>query len=417
MVRVARGDLATALGRSLHRWVYVLLGAALAVAFGLLLALPGVAVAGVGLPWAVPAIGLLYAAPVALLGLLGAVRAVEGVAVSALLTGRADPAPPPSATWRQRARTSALLVVHVLAGAVVGALLTVGVPTAVLLVAAVAGNPGAARELGREVAGLPLPDGDSARLLLAAVLVAAVLVAGEGLGRSLAVLAPRLLAGPASERLAVAEAHVSVLAGRDRLARELHDSVGHSLSLVSIQAGAARRLVLHDPAGAQEAMRATEDAARRALVDLDHVLGLLRDETADPVPSAPAPDLRDVDDLASRARAAGAQVDLRHRGNVAVLPAVVSREAYRILQEGLTNALRHAQGAPVTVVVDALGDELLLLVEDAGAGATVTPGGGRGLVGVRERVRDLRGTVDAGPRGGGGWTLEVRLPVRARSTS
>ncbi len=416
-MRAARGDLATALRRSVHRWVYVLLGAALAVAFGLLLALPADAVAGVGLPWAVPAVVLLYVAPVALLGLLGAVRAVEGVAVSALLTGRADPPPPPSATWRQRARTSALLVVHVLAGGVVGALLVVGVPTAVLLVAAVAGNAGAGAELARGVAGVPLPDGDSARLVLAAVLVGAALVVGEGLGRVLAVLAPRLLAGPAAERLALAEAHVSVLAGRDRLARELHDSVGHSLSLVSIQAGAARRLVVHDPAGAQEALRATEDAARRALVDLDHVLGLLRDESADPVPPVPAPDLRDVDDLVSRARAAGAQVDLRHRGDVAVLPAVVSREAYRIVQEGLTNALRHARGASVTVVVDAVGDELLLLVEDAGAGATGTPGGGRGLVGVRERVRDLRGTVGAGPRADGGWSLEVRLPVRARSTS
>ncbi len=416
-MRAARGDFATALRRSVHRWVYVLLGAALAVAFGLLLALPADAVAGVGLPWAVPAVVLLYVAPVALLGLLGAVRAVEGVAVSALLTGRADPPPPPSATWRQRARTSALLVVHVLAGGVVGALLVVGVPTAVLLVAAVAGNAGAGAELARGVAGVPLPDGDSARLVLAAVLVGAALVVGEGLGRVLAVLAPRLLAGPAAERLALAEAHVSVLAGRDRLARELHDSVGHSLSLVSIQAGAARRLVVHDPAGAQEALRATEDAARRALVDLDHVLGLLRDESADPVPPVPAPDLRDVDDLVSRARAAGAQVDLRHRGDVAVLPAVVSREAYRIVQEGLTNALRHARGASVTVVVDAVGHELLLLVEDAGAGATGTPGGGRGLVGVRERVRDLRGTVGAGPRADGGWSLEVRLPVRARSTS
>ncbi len=416
-MRAARGDLATALRRSVHRWVYVLLGAALAVAFGLLLALPADAVAGVGLPWAVPAVVLLYVAPVALLGLLGAVRAVEGVAVSALLTGRADPPPPPSATWRQRARTSALLVVHVLAGGVVGALLVVGVPTAVLLVAAVAGNAAAGAELARGVAGVPLPDGDSARLVLAAVLVGAALVVGEGLGRVLAVLAPRLLAGPAAERLALAEAHVSVLAGRDRLARELHDSVGHSLSLVSIQAGAARRLVVHDPAGAQEALRATEDAARRALVDLDHVLGLLRDESADPVPPVPAPDLRDVDDLVSRARAAGAQVDLRHRGDVAVLPAVVSREAYRIVQEGLTNALRHARGASVTVVVDAVGHELLLLVEDAGAGATGTPGGGRGLVGVRERVRDLRGTVGAGPRADGGWSLEVRLPVRARSTS
>jgi glucose-6-phosphate-specific signal transduction histidine kinase len=185
--------------------------------------------------------------------------------------------------------------------------------------AAVAGHSGAARELLPDVAGVQLPDGDGPRALLAAVLVGAVLVVGEGLGRALTVLAPLLLAGPAAERLAQAEAQVSVLAGRDRLARELHDSVGHSLSLVSIQ-GAARRLVPHDPAGAQEAMRATEDAARRALVDLDHVLGLLRDESADPVPPVPVPDLRDVDELVLRARAAGAQVDLRHRGRSGSCP-------------------------------------------------------------------------------------------------
>ncbi len=95
---------------------------------------------------------------------------------------------------------------------------------------------------------------------------------------------------------------------------------------------------------------------------------------------------------------------------------MVSREAYRILQEGLTNALRHAAGAPVTVVVDALGDDLLLVVEDGGTGPGAAPGGGRGLVGVRERVRDLRGTVRAGRGAGAGWTLEVRLPIRARST-
>ncbi|NAZ77820.1 histidine kinase, partial [Kineococcus sp. T13] len=304
-----------------------------------------------------------------------------------------------------------------------GALLVVGVPIAVLLALAAAGSGAAAAQLG----GTPLPTAVGGRLLLAAGLVVAAAAAGELLGRGLALLAPRLLAGPAAERLAAAEAHVSVLAGRDRLARELHDSVGHSLSLVSVQAGAARRLLTRDPVAAEAALRAAEDASRRALVDLDHVLGLLREEDgaapadASTAAAAPVPDLRELADLVGAARAAGVRADVAVRGDVAALPAVVSREAYRILQEGLTNALRHAPAAACRLAVDARGEDLVLEVantapgtargEDPGAGPS---GGGRGLVGVRERVRDLRGSVRTGTGPDGTWRLLARLPVRAR---
>ncbi|NAZ87784.1 sensor histidine kinase, partial [Kineococcus indalonis] len=296
-----------------------------------------------------------------------------------------------------------------------GALLAVGVPVAVLLAASAAGSSGAAAQL----TGLPAPPGAGARTALAAGLLAAAVVGGELLGRGLALLVPRLLAGPAAERLAAAEAHVSVLAGRDRLARELHDSVGHSLSLVSVQAGAARRLLGRDPAAAETALRAVEDASRRALVDLDHVLGLLR-EGDGAAPAAPVPDLRDLAALVGAARAAGAAVEVAVDGDVAGLPAVVSREAYRVLQEGLTNALRHAPGASCRVRVGAGGDELVLEVANTAPGAartaaTGSPGGGRGLLGVRERARDLRGTVRAGAGADGTWRLCVSLPVRARS--
>ena len=399
-----------------HRWVYLLLGAALALAFAAVLAwLVELLTRALPAPAAAAAAVAVLLVPVALVGTMGEVRSVEGAAVAALLTRGVPERPEPATTWRQRARTSLLLVLHVAAGGLAGALLAVGVPVAVLLVVAAAGSSGAAAQLAE----LPVPDGTGARVLVAGGLVAAAAVGGELLGRALAAVVPRLLAGPAGERLAAAEAHVSVLAGRDRLARELHDSVGHSLSLVSVQAGAARRLLGRDPAAAETALRAVEDASRRALVDLDHVLGLLREEGGSTAPAAaPVPDLRDLGSLVATAAAAGVRAEVAVHGDVAPLPAVVSREAYRILQEALTNALRHAPGAACRVVVDAAGDDLVLDVANAAPGpvAAGRPAGGRGLRGVRERVLDLRGSVDVGTGPEGTWRLRARLPVRARST-
>ncbi|MGY1653919.1 sensor histidine kinase [Geodermatophilus sp. SYSU D01119] len=394
-----------ALRRSLHRWVYLLLGGALALAVGVVLAWPAQLLLTAGLPGPLAVLLALavVAAPVAALGALAESRSIEGVAVGALLTGRAEDRVGPSGTAAQRARTAVLVVGHVLAGGLAGGLLVVGLPTAVVMAAA----PDDAL-----LDGLPVPGDPALRLAAAAGLAVAAVVAGDLLGRGLAVLAPRLLAGSTAERLAAAEAAVAELAGRDRLARELHDSVGHSLSLVSVQAGAARRLMTRDPAAAEAAIRATEDAARRALVDLDHVLGLLREEAAGP--AAPAPDLRDLDALVATARDAGVRVDVHVSGEPGALPAVVSRAAYRIVQEGLTNVLRHAPGAACRLEVDA-GADLALRVADTVPGSVPgAAGGGRGLRGVRERVRDLRGTVAAGPDDDGRFVLDVRLPVHAR---
>ena len=397
---------APVLRRWVHQWVYLLLGAAFALAAGIVLAWPVQATVTAGLPlWvSVPLAALVVLGPIAAVGTLGAVRTVEGVAVSALLTGEPADPPAPSATARQRGRTSALLVLHVLAGGVAGTLLIVGLPSAVLVLAG-----------EEDVVGVAFPD-RSAQLAVAVALLVAVALGGPVLGRGMAALAPRLLAGSTAERLAAAEESVSVLSGRDRLARELHDSVGHSLSLTSVQAGAARRLLTRDPAAAEQAIRAVEDAARRAMVDLDHVLGLLRDE-AGPGDAAPAPDLGDLDQLVGTARGAGAQVDLTVTGQPGTLPAVVSREAYRIVQEGLTNVLRHAPGAACRLEVDAAGRDLELRLSNATPGGlTGASGGGRGLIGLRERVRDLRGHVQAGPDDDGRWRLVVRLPVHARGS-
>jgi signal transduction histidine kinase len=405
---VVRVPASPALRRELHRWVYLLLGGALALAFGVVLAWPVQSLVTSGLPLALAgALALpVVLAPPAAVGALAETRPVEGAAVAALLTGRAEDRVGPSATAAQRVRTSLLVVLHVGAGGLAAALLVVGLPTAALLAA----TPDAGGLLGD----VTVPGGWGVRSALALLLAGAVVAGGDLLGRGLAVLAPRLLAGSPAERLAAAEAAVSVLAGRDRLARELHDSVGHALSLVTVQAGAARRLVTRDPAAAEAALRATEDAARRALVDLDHVLGLVREEAGGPAGTAPAPDLRDLDELVGTARGAGARVDVHVTGELGALPAVVSREAYRIVQEGLTNVLRHAPGAACRLDVAAGEDLRIRLLDEAPGTVPGASGGGRGLRGLRERARDLRGTVEAGPDGDGRWVLAVRLPVHAR---
>ncbi len=396
---------------SLHRWLYLLLGGAIALAVAVVLAWPVEVLLTSDLPVALGVVlaALVVAAPVGAVGVLSATRSIEGVAVGALLTGRLDERPGPSTTAGQRARTALLLGMHVLAGGLAGALVVIGLPTAVLLVSTT--------DAGGLFGEAALPDDRAVRAGLAVGLVLAAVVGGDLLGRGLAAVAPRLLFDSTAERLAAAEASVSLLAGRDRLARELHDSVGHSLSLVTVQAGAARRLITRDPVAAEAALRATEDAARRALVDLDHVLGLIREESGGPVEVTPVPDLRDLDELVATASGAGARVDVRVTGPVDGLPAVVSREAYRIVQEGLTNVLRHAPGAACRLEVAARDDLELRLVNGAAGSAPDASGGGRGLTGLRERARDLRGTVSAGPDADGRWELLVRLPVHARGVA
>ncbi len=410
---VARPAAPALLRRTAYRWVYLLLGGAIALALGTVLAWPLSVLAGAGLPgWLTgPLLLVVCVLPIGLVGALAAVRAVEGSAVAALVTEQLRSRPGPSTSWSQRWRTGLLLVLHVGAGAVAGVLLVIGLPTAVVLLTGLGDSD------PTSVVGLALPTTAASRLGLALALVLLTVVGGTLLGRGMAAAAPRLLAGSTAERLAAAEASVSVLAGRDRLARELHDSVGHSLSLTGIQAGAARRLLTRDPVAAETAIRAAEDAARRAMVDLDHVLGLLREDGPAPTDAAPSPDLRDLGSLLDSSRAAGARVVAVVAGDLAALPAVVSREAFRIVQEGLTNVLRHAPDAACRLEVDATGTDLDLRLVNASAGATRgSSGGGRGLGGVRERVRDLRGSVSSGPDDAGCWQLAVRLPVHARGS-
>ncbi|MFD9409347.1 sensor histidine kinase [Streptomyces sp. NPDC059989] len=233
--------------------------------------------------------------------------------------------------------------------------------------------------------------------------------------------APRLLGPSAAERLALAAERELLLAERNRIAHELHDSIGHTLTAATIQAAVAGEVLSVDPAAARAAMRSIEESTRAALEDLDYVLGVLREEQSG---TAPTRTLADLPELLDRLRHAGAVVEPELSGEWAQVQGTLSRAAYRILQEGLTNALRHGAGGPIEVRVAAGPDGLDLTVvnrtgartgpgqgEGQGQGAAF-PTSGHGLSGLAERVRLLHGEFRAGPDGTQHWRLAVRLPGR-----
>src|SRR4051794_14369391 len=221
----------------------------------------------------------------------------------------------------------------------------------------------------------------------------------------------RALLGPSrSDELQRLQAATARLGARADLARDLHDSVGHSVTAIVLQASAARRVQETDPAFVSGALEAIESQGREALDELDRVLAVLRDEPSSPRPSA---GLADVDELVARTRAAGLPLTLERRGDFATVPAAIGREAFRVLQEALTNVLRHASGASTTAVLATYGTELELVVEN-GPGTPLAPeraNGGRGLRGMAERIGAVGGTLEHGPDGSGGYRLRAVFPL------
>ena len=207
------------------------------------------------------------------------------------------------------------------------------------------------------------------------------------------------------------EAERIVAEERARIARELHDVVAHRVSLMTVQAGAAKTVAESDPAAAVRAMAAVEDAGRQALDELRHLLGVLRPAIPDGG-TEPQPGLADLDRLVEDARRAGLEVQLRRDGSLTGLPARVELSAYRIVQESLTNVVKHAgDGARTDVRLANDGAALVVEVTDDGRGTTVLPGSGHGVVGMRERAHLLGGSLDVGPRAEGGFRVCARLPV------
>jgi signal transduction histidine kinase len=203
----------------------------------------------------------------------------------------------------------------------------------------------------------------------------------------------------------------AVVAERTRIARELHDVVAHSVSVMAIQAGGARRVVHTKPDLAVEALATIETTARQTLDELRDLLGVLR--TADPTPeNAPQPGISDLETLVHADPKLA--VTLTVNGEQTSIPAMVDLSAYRIVQEALTNVRKHAglTSAAVAVAIRYLPDSVEVEVVDDGRGAAANQsGGGHGLTGMRERAALCGGRLDAGPRQGGGWFVRATLPV------
>ncbi|MGW6685536.1 sensor histidine kinase [Streptomyces sp. NPDC054961] len=214
----------------------------------------------------------------------------------------------------------------------------------------------------------------------------------------------------------VAEA---VVAERLRIARELHDMVAHSIGIIAIQAGAASQVIATRPAEAGEALRAIEATSRETLSGLRRTLVALRQ--ADPAAAdpgraalAPSPGLEDIDRLAAATGDAGVRVDVRRSGQERALPAEIGLSAFRIVQEALTNVVRHAGTGRCRVLIDYGDEELSVEIVDDGRGSAGSgPAHGFGLVGMRERVALLSGDLSAGPRPEGGFRVAARLPLPA----
>lgn len=393
-------------GRTWRRIVHVLLGAVLLLpylAFGWLFT--AAAASGMSLAALVPLLLVAVVVGVAVAVVPG-VRALEVTAARALLgVELPDPDPATERDRSARGRGAAWLLLNMVLGGLGALVVLIGLPVAVGLVIAPF-SPQRGLPTGA-AAWWTLPLG----VLVAVVVPVLLAAAGEALAR----LAPRLLGPTPSERLATELAaerrRVTALAERARIARELHDSVGHALTVTTLQAGAAAQLLDTDPAFVRRALCAIEETGRRALDELDHVLGVLREEGE----LEPPRDLDALDSLVAGARSAGVDVELHRDGELAALPAVVSREAYRLVQEALTNALRHAGPVPVTVRLAAGDADLTITVDNPlPSGARATNGrSGRGLRGMAERASLLGGELTAGPDGGV-WRLAARLPGGAR---
>jgi signal transduction histidine kinase len=209
-------------------------------------------------------------------------------------------------------------------------------------------------------------------------------------------------------------ARARVAEERLRIARELHDVVAHSMSLIAVQAAVANYVVSEHPEEAARVLSSIEETSRAALGETRRLLGLLRDEDgARLAPElAPAPGLGDLEKLVARTAEAGVRVDLEVRGRRRDAPAGVGLAAYRIVQEALTNVVKHAGAAGARVVVAYEDDALAIEVTDDGRGGLPGPPG-HGIVGMRERVGLYGGDLDAGPLPGGGFRVAARLPWEA----
>ncbi|MGK4580065.1 sensor histidine kinase [Kitasatospora sp. HPMI-4] len=412
--------------RAALRWVHLVLGGALLMPYWLLsTVLLGAIVPGVNTDPGHQVLSQLLALPLSLpmaavTALVPVVRPLESAAARALCAGAAgargdglasESASTPARSWAARRRTSAWFVLHVLLGGIVSGM-SLSVPPAVLFL--LSSSFGAFGRAGQETVRRVFGEHAPPQLLIASALLLLLLTTNALCGALLARCAPLLLGPTPGERLVAAERRAAELAHRNRLARELHDSVGHALSAVTIQAAAAGRVLRSEPEFAAEALRAIEETARAAVAELDTVLGLLREETADERRADGGPTLSELDTLIRQMALAGVRVETLIGPGLGGLAPELSREAYRIVQEGLTNVLRHAGGVSARLRLELSDGKLELELENPlGADRPSRPGGGRGLRGIAERAATHRGGYRAGPQPDGSWRLLVWLPAPA----
>lgn len=203
---------------------------------------------------------------------------------------------------------------------------------------------------------------------------------------------------------------MAVAEERSRIARELHDVIAHSVSVMVVQAQASQRLLDGEQGEARQALGSIETTGRQALTEMRRLLGILRRTDAE-LALAPQPGLGSLDALIGQFRESGLPVDLRVEGEPRSLPPGVDLSAYRIVQEALTNALKHAGPARADVVVRYSDDGVELEIADDGPGTGKGGGSGHGLVGMRERVALYGGTLESGKQDGGGYFVRARLPL------
>ena len=401
-----------------RRVAWQMAGAAIGLAVVLVVVVVVTVAAGRGLSfpgplWPLVAVMSLLLA--ALLGVVPGVRELEVTGARSMLGADGDLLAPHRPRAAHHLQTAVWVVLHLLTGLLVATLFATLLPASVVHLVELALD----RPLG---SGVPLPDRPAVRLgaaALALLVVAASALAWWPLGTALARLAPRFLGPTTADRLELVQQRADREAEHTRIARELHDGIGHSLTVVGIQAAAARAVQDRDPAAVAAALSAIEDTARAATEELDTMLALLREEPATS-PTGAGDDA--LDRLLAARRRDG--MELRTRIDLPTDLAALQRlHLVRSLAELLTNAQRHGAPGPVAVTLTAPADRVVLEVtnplradeDDTGPSGAPDAVGGRGLRGLRERAALLGGTVTAGPRDGR-WAARLDLPRLTEET-
>lgn len=389
------------------RWLHLLVGAIVPIICAMVF--PGLSSPSPG-DWLL--IAVLPVPVVLAVAMVPSVRRAEGLQARLMLfpgaharvksDERSGVSAVPSTSWSDRTKAGAWLVLRVETGLALALVTERLMALSLSLAGAAVGDPGGADPL------VHVSGGSWVYVLLIPVPLLVLVATAAGAGTLMAQAARRLLGPSVRERLSELEERTEQLLERNRIARELHDSLGHALTLSVVQAAAARTTA--DPQFTDRALEAIEETGRTALEDLERVLLALRETGR---PAGARPDLGEADRLLDSARSSGAQIDAEVTGPLEHLPGPVSREAYRMLQEALTNVLRHAGPVQVGLRIAVEQTRLRLEVRNplAAAASASGTGGGSGLRGIRERATLLGGEARAG-QDGSHWLLAVDLPLR-----